>query len=85
MPKYRITFKDDGDPIEGVEFHPNMTRAHRSAIRTAVAIMMDTRPLDGVQHASVELREERTQVVRDVQVSIVVNSTTRREADGGSA
>lgn len=85
MPKYRITFKDDGGPSEGVEFHPNMTRAHRSAIRTAVAILMDTRPLDGVQHASVELREERTRVIRDVEVSITVKSTTRREADGGPA
>lgn len=85
MPKYRITFKDDGESIEGFEFHPNSTRAHRSAIRSAVAILMDTEPLDGVQHASVELREERTRVIRDVEVSIIVKSTTRREADGGPA
>lgn len=85
MPKYRITFRDGGEPILGVEVHPNMTRAHRSAVRTAVAILMDTRPLDGVQQASVEVRHERTQVVRDVQVSIVVNSTIRRGDDGGRA
>lgn len=85
MPKYRITFRDGGEPILGVEVHPNMARAHRSAVRTAVAILMDTRPLDGVQQASVELRDERTQVVRDVQVSIAVSSTIRRGDDGGRA
>ena len=85
MPKYRITFRDGSEPILGVEVHPNMTRAHRSAVRTAVAILMDTRPLDGVQQASVELRDERTQVVRDVQVNIVVSSTIRRGDDGGRA
>lgn len=85
MPNYRITFRDGGEPILGVEVHPNMTRAHRSAVRTAVAILMDTRPLDGVSQASVEVRDEKTDVVWDVLVSVVVNSTVRRGDDGGSA
>lgn len=85
MPKYRITFKDGDEPILGVEVHPNMTRAHRSAVRTAVAILVDTRPLDGVSQASVEVRDEKTDVCWDVLVSVVVQSTIRRGHTRGPA
>jgi hypothetical protein len=85
MPKYRITFKDGGEPILGIEVHPNMTRAHRSAVRTVLAIMMDTRPLDRLSKASVEIRDEKTDVCWDVEVSVDVRSTVRRGHNRGPA
>lgn len=85
MPKYRITFRDGGEPILGVDIHPNMTRAHRSAVRTAVAILMETRPLDGVSQANVEIRDEKTDVCWEVLVSVVVPSTIRRGHNRGPA
>jgi hypothetical protein len=50
-----------------------------------VAILMDTRPLDGVSQASVEVRDKKTDVCWDVLVSVVVQSTIRKGHNRGSA
>lgn len=85
MTNYRTTFRDGGEPIVGIEAHSSMTKAHRSAVQMAVAIMMDIRAVDGVSEASVEVREEETEVVWDVLVSVGVTSTIRGGHNGGPA
>ncbi|MHC9417676.1 DUF6894 family protein [Sphingomonas citri] len=80
MPSYHITVRDGApEPCEGVERHRSMEAAHRSAVRTAVGLMLDSEQLDGPQIASVCVREEDTNVTRIIRVAVLISHTIQRD------
>lgn len=83
MPSYHIMIRDGApEPCEAVETHPDMEAAHRSAVRSAVGILMDTEVLDGPLAANVAVREASTNLTRIVRVAVLVSHTIQR-GDGG--
>jgi hypothetical protein len=52
-----------------------MEAAHRSAVRSAVDILMDAKTFDGPLVASVAVREAATNVTRIVRVAVLVSRT----------
>ena len=84
MPSYHIMVRDGAEEIdEAVETHPDMDAAHRSAVRSAVDILMDTETFDGPREASVAVRESSTNLTRIVRVALLVSHTIQREDGEG--
>jgi hypothetical protein len=76
MPSYHIVVRDGAsEPCEGIETHPDMEAAHRSAVRSGVRILMDTEVLDGPLAANVAVQEASTNVTRIVRVAVLVSHT----------
>lgn len=83
MPSYHITIHDGApEACEAVESHQDMETAHRSAVRSAVGILMDTKVLEGPLQAHVLIRDEATNVTQVVRVSLLLSHTIQR-SDGG--
>jgi len=84
VPSYHITIHEGAlEACEAVESHQDMETAHRSAVRSAVGILMDTKVLEGPLQARVLIRDEATNVTRVVRVSLLVSHTIQR-GDGGN-
>jgi hypothetical protein len=76
---FRITIADDQTVSEGEERHATYERARASAVRSAVAILMDRKgQLSLPLFATCEIRNDRTNLHRTFDVTISIGSDRRQ-------
>lgn len=72
MTAFRITITDAQGSSDGSERHTSYSAARRSAVRSAVSIILDKKSDAAVTAASCEIHNEHSGVVRRFIVELVV-------------